>query len=168
MTSVYRPMSFFIETERLSLRLRGPEDAECNLEILSEHEGGTTRNLADVRDRLVKQNEQAHQSGIGFLGITRRDQGDQIGYCGLFVGHYSFDEPEIGYEMLRRTHGYGYATEAASAVLEAAFATGRQRVWATVPTWNTPSIRVLKKIGFRYDHRISDEQGAVMHMVRDA
>jgi hypothetical protein len=58
----------------------------------------------------------------------RRAEGDQIGYCGLLTGRCSFDEPEIGYELLRRAHGHGYATEAARAVMNAAFATGRQRL----------------------------------------
>ncbi len=74
------------------------------------------------------------------------------GYCGLIVGRCTHDEPEIAYELLRRFHGHGYATEAARAVLEAAFATGRTRIWSTVGAWNTPpSLRVLEKIGFRRD-----------------
>ena len=40
----------------------------------------------------------------------------------------TFDEPEIAYELLRRVHGQGYATEAARAVLDTAFATGRRRI----------------------------------------
>lgn len=75
-----------------------------------------------------------------------------MGYCGLIVGRCTHDEPEIAYELLRRFHGHGYATEAARAVLEAAFATGRTRIWSTVGAWNTPpSLRVLEKIGFRRD-----------------
>jgi RimJ/RimL family protein N-acetyltransferase len=80
----------------------------------------------------------------------------------------SFDEPELAYELLRRAHGHGYATEAARAVVEAAFATGRRRLWATVRAWNAPSFRVLDKLGFRRDHSITDEHGDLVYMVRDA
>jgi RimJ/RimL family protein N-acetyltransferase len=161
-------MSFSIETERLSLRLRDRGDAAWNLELLGEREGGTTLTLADAERRLVEQNAQAHESGIGFLAIKRRAEGDLIGYCGLLVGRGSFDEPEIAYELLRRAHGHGYATEAARAVLDAAFATGRRRIWATVRAWNAPSFRVLEKIGFRRDHSVTDERGELVYMVRDA
>jgi RimJ/RimL family protein N-acetyltransferase len=168
MAERYRPMAFAIETERLSLRLRGPWDAVWNLELLGEHDGGTTWTLAQVQQRMAEQNVQAHEDGFGFLAIERRAEGDVIGYCGLLVGRGSFDEPEIAYELLRRAHGHGYATEAARAVLEAAFATGRRRIWSTVGAWNAPSLRVLEKIGFRRDHVISDDRGETVYLVCDA
>ena len=168
MAERYRPMAFAIETPRLSLRLRGPADAEWNLELLGERDGGTTQTLADVQQRMAEQNIQAHENGFGFLAIQRRDEGDVIGYCGLLVGRASFDEPEIAYELLRRAHGHGYATEAARAVLDAAFATGRRRIWSTVRTWNGPSLRVLEKIGFRRDHVDTDDKGDMVYLVCDA
>ena len=54
------------------------------------------------------------------------------------------DEPEIAYELFRRVHGHGYATEAGRAVAGAAAATGRKRLWSTVGSWNAPSLRVLE------------------------
>jgi RimJ/RimL family protein N-acetyltransferase len=164
---MYQPMSFLIQTERLCLRLRDENDAAWNLELLAEHEGGTTRTVADEQQRLAEQNEHARESGIGFLTITRRAEGDPIGYCGLLVGRSSFDEPEIAYELLRHARGHGYATEAARAVLAAAFATGRRRIWATVRAWNAPSFRVLEKLGFHRDHTVTDERGEIVYMVRD-
>jgi RimJ/RimL family protein N-acetyltransferase len=114
-------MSLSTETERLSLRLRGPGDAVWNLDLLGEHEGGTSRTLEEAEQRLADQRVEAYETGIGFLAIQRRAEGDIIGYCGLLVGRGTFDEPEIAYELLPGAHGHGYATEAARAVLEAAF-----------------------------------------------
>ena len=91
-----------------------------------------------------------------------------IGYCGLIIGRGSVDEPEIAYEVLPQFRGYGYATEAAGAVIEAAIATGRNRLWATVGSWNAPSLRVLEKHGFDLHHTITDERGEVVYMVRNA
>jgi RimJ/RimL family protein N-acetyltransferase len=54
--------------------------------------------------------------------------------------------------MLAKFRGHGYATEAAGAVIEAAFATGRERPWATVGIRNAPSFRVLEKNGFVAHH----------------
>jgi RimJ/RimL family protein N-acetyltransferase len=66
----------------------------------------------------------------------------------------------------KRAHGRGYATEAAAAVLGAATATGRERLWATVRTWNTPSFRVPEKLGFHRDHVSADEGGEVVWLTR--
>jgi RimJ/RimL family protein N-acetyltransferase len=161
-------MSFSIETARLRMRLRDRDDAEWNLELLSEHEGGTTRTLREAQQRLEQQNVEAREAGIGLLAIQRRRERDVIGYCGLIVGRATLDEPELAYELLRRAHGHGYATEAARAVMDAAFETGRQRLWATVRAWNAPSFRVLEKIGFVRDHAVIDAEGELVYMVRDA
>ena len=168
MTDRYRPMSFSIDTERLYLRLRDREDAACNLELLGEHDGGTNLTLVEAERHLAEQKVEAHESGFGFLGIRRRDDGEVIGYCGLLVGRGSFDEPEIAYELLRHARGQGYATEAARAVLASAFATGRRRVWSTVRARNEASLRVLDKLGFRRDHTVTDEHGDLVYLARDA
>lgn len=160
-------MAFTLETERLELRLRGPVDAECNMQLKVEQEVGWSLTLAEEQQRLAAQRSQALHTGIGLLGVQRRVERDRIGYCGLVVGRSTFDEPELAYELVRRVHGQGYATEAAGAVLEAAFATGRRRIWATVRAWNTASFRVLDKLGFSQHHCLEDERGELVYLVRD-
>jgi RimJ/RimL family protein N-acetyltransferase len=64
-----------------------------------------------------------------------------------------------------RTHGY--ATEATAAIVETARATGRRRLWSTVRSWNTPSFRMLEKLGFRRDHTTTDDRGDVVWNVLD-
>lgn len=169
MADGYLPMSFDMETARLSLRQMTPADGALLLALEDEHEGGSTRTLAETQARIAELRLESRTSGLGFLTLERRNEGDTIGYCGLLVGRASFDEPEIAYEILPRVHGQGYATEAAGAVLDAAWATGRTRVWSTVGAWNSPSLRVLEKIGFRRDHTITDERrGEIVYLVRDA
>ncbi len=168
MTDQLRPMAFALQTPRMSLRLRDTGDAEWDLELLGEREGGTTRTLAQVRERLAEQHAQAQATGIGLLAIERRPEGGVIGYCGLIVGRATLEGPELAYELFRRAHGHGYATEAARAVLDAAFATGRERVRSTVRAWNAPSFRVLEKLGFRRERSVTDERGELVHLVCDA
>ena len=168
MAERFRTMAFAIDTERLSLRLRTKDDAECNFELLREHEGGTMLSIAEVEQRIFEQNERAHIDGFGLLGIRRRYETTPIGYCWLIIGRGTFNEPEIAYEILSHFRGHGYATEAATAVVQAAFATGRERLWATVGTWNAPSFRVLEKIGFHAHHNGSGERGEFVWMVRNA
>lgn len=117
--------------------------------------------------RLARFRDLTIEIGIGALAICRRAEGDVIGYCALVVGRCSLDEPEIAYELLRRFHGHGYATEAAQALVAAAAATGRHRLWSTVRPWNVASLRVLEKIGFRRDHTTTDDLGDVVYLVRD-
>jgi RimJ/RimL family protein N-acetyltransferase len=68
--------------------------------------------------------------------------------------------------LFQRAHGRGYATEAAGAVLDAAVATGRKRLWSTVGAWNTPSLRVLEKLGFERDHVSTEDNGEVVWLTR--
>jgi RimJ/RimL family protein N-acetyltransferase len=86
----------------------------------------------------------------------------------LLIGSGTFDEPEIAFELARRHHGHGYATEAARAVVEAAARTGRHRLWATVREWNVASFRVLEKVGFERSERVTKdaERGDSIWMTR--
>jgi RimJ/RimL family protein N-acetyltransferase len=165
---LYAAMAPLIHTQRLSMQLRDECDAEWNHELLGEHEGGTTESVQDVRLRLAEQRIHAASNGIGLLTIRRRTDDEPLGYCGLIVGRCSLDEPEIAYELLKRFHGCGYATEAALAVMEAAFATGRNRIWSTVGAWNKPSLRVLHKLGFQRHHESINDHGRVIYLVQQA
>ena len=111
--------------------------------------------------------ETTTETGIGALTICRRAEGDAIGYCALIVGRASLDEPELAYELLRRYHGQGYATEAVRALIGAAAETGRRRLWSTVGSWNAATVRVLEKVGFRRDHTVTHQRGEIVYLVRD-
>jgi RimJ/RimL family protein N-acetyltransferase len=75
---------------------------------------------------------------------------------GVMVGDLSFhwvsDEHrtgEIGFIVAPGQQGKGYATEAAGALLDWAFAAGFHRVIGRVEPRNTASARVLEKLGMR-------------------
>jgi RimJ/RimL family protein N-acetyltransferase len=162
----WTPMALAIETERLVLRIRDERDADWYRELVGER-GEDIPTLEESTARLARFRDLTTEIGIGALAICRRTEGDVIGYCALIVGRASLDEPEIAYELLQRFHGHGYATEAVRALVTAAAATGRRRLWSTVADWNTPSLRVLEKAGFRRDHSVTDERGVVVYLVRD-
>ena len=159
-------MALAMETERLTLRLRDERDAEWYRELIGER-GEELPTIEESTTRLGRVRDLTTEIGIGALTICRRAEGDAIGYCALIVGRGSLDEPEIAYELLQRFHGHGYATEAAQAMVAAAAATGRRRLWSTVGAWNAPSFRVLEKVGFRRDHSVTDDRGEVVYLVRD-
>ncbi|MFD6949919.1 GCN5 family acetyltransferase [Nocardiopsis sp. TSRI0078] len=161
----YETMPFHLETERLVLRPWAESDA-AELRALIAERGSGTPTVEHIRTGIAKQLTATATTGIALLPIQRRDEGDFIGYCGLVIGRSTVEEPELAYELFQRAHGRGYATEAAGAVLDAAVATGRRRLWSTVGTWNTPSLRVLEKLGFERDHVSTEDSGEVVWLTR--
>ncbi|MDP5313829.1 GNAT family N-acetyltransferase [Streptomyces poriferorum] len=163
--ATYETMSFHLETERLILRPWADSDA-AELRALRAERGEGTSTLEYTRALIAQLIAATETTGIALLPIQRRVEGDFIGYCGLIIGRSTLEEPEIAYELFQRVHGHGYATEAARAVLDAAAATGRERLGATVDAANTPSFRVLEKLGFER-HRVSmEEKGEVVWLTR--
>ncbi|NPD04450.1 GNAT family N-acetyltransferase [Nocardioides sp. zg-1308] len=146
-----------LETSRLVLRRRRPEEAATYRQLWTERdprvparrridtEGRPT--IDDIREQV---RAESSRSGLVVLAVVRRDTSEVIGYCGLFtVDGRPSDEPELAFELLRSVHGHGLATEAARAVVEWAEQAGLPRLWADVWDWNTASRRVLDKLGFR-------------------
>ncbi len=164
-------MAARLETERLILEPMRLSDAERYVELIAERgpDGrGHGTDVARARLNINRMAEEAAVSGIGFLALRRRGETDMLGYCGLLIGRASLDEPEIAYELLQREHGRGYATEAGRALVEAASATGRRRLWSTVAAWNTASFRVLDKLGFARHHTVSAPPAAdIVYLTRE-
>ena len=162
MTEHHQPFPQCLETPRLLMRPWRLSDSASVRGLWTERDPRSRRvidsagrpTVADMRARILGQLEESTRTGLSLLAIERKVEGDFIGYCGLIVGEGTLAEPEIAFELCRAAHGQGYATEAARAVLDAARATGRTRFWATVRSWNTPSFRVLEKIGFTADGRV--------------
>lgn len=152
----FTPQARELETVRLRLRPWRPSDAAVSRGLWLERDDRARNRIDadgrptvdDLHARIEAQLAESAQNGIELLVIEEKDVGAFIGYCGLIVGQATLEEPEIAYELFRRVHGNGYATEAAQAILDAARDTGRTRLWATVRDWNAASFRVLEKIGF--------------------
>jgi RimJ/RimL family protein N-acetyltransferase len=147
-----------IATERLTLGAWHDEDLPHYAALTNERDPRTAAAPAGgrvdesiVRARLVQRQRELDETGIALLAV--RAAGVFAGYCGLTIGHASFDEPEIAYELLQRFQERGYATEAAQAIVAAASQTGRRRLWASVRPWNASSFRVLTKVGFTATNR---------------
>ena len=112
----------------------GPRDAERTAEYL---------------DGLLASQRESPRSRFE-LAVVARDTGRVIGACDLSrIERGVFD---LGY-MLGTAHwGRGYATEIARSLAEAAFLELRAaRVISTVDVANRASIRVLEKLGMRWE-----------------
>ncbi|GLQ57244.1 GNAT family N-acetyltransferase [Devosia nitrariae] len=162
----FTPMPLHLETARLTLQPFTQADGAWWRQLVVER-NGQMPSADEAREVMGVQEDSAAKTGIALLTVRRRAEGDCIGYCGLIIGRSTIEEPEIAYELFRGAHGFGYATEAATAIVEAAIATGRRRLWSTVRAWNTPSFRVLEKLGFSRHHSTDDERGELVWLVRE-
>jgi RimJ/RimL family protein N-acetyltransferase len=112
----------------------GPRDEESTTEYLE--------------DLLASQREQPR---IRFeLAVEELDSGNLIGACDLSL--IEAKVVDLGYMLSAEQWGKGYATEIATALVDAAFLELRaDRVISTVDVNNNASIRVLEKIGMRWE-----------------
>ncbi len=85
-------------------------------------------------------------------GIVHADPGrggTLLGTCGVFRWNRGWRTCLTGYELARQAQGRGYMTEALRAIYAWAFATmGVERIEAQVHPRNTPSLALLKRLGF--------------------
>ncbi|HZZ45074.1 MAG TPA: GNAT family N-acetyltransferase [Tepidisphaeraceae bacterium] len=94
------------------------------------------------------------QWGFGPYAVTLKQTSTLIGYCGLtrFPGRCPANEAELGFRLAQPYWRRGFATESAQAVCTHAFYTLHlPRLIAHIDPANTPSIRVIKKLGFHYE-----------------
>ena len=101
--------------------------------------------------------------GFGLLRVELKESGEPIGMCGL-LKRDALPDVDVGFAFLPRFWSKGYAFESASAVLaHARDALGLQRVLAITSPDNEASIRLLGKLGFRFERmaRSSEKEGEV-------
>jgi len=92
--------------------------------------------------------------GLAPWAVVEKSSGALIGYCGFTceAGRTAPGEAEIAYRYRRSAWGKGYAFEAAEAACLHAFAQPKlERILGIVDPHNLASIRVLQKLGMRYD-----------------
>jgi ribosomal-protein-alanine N-acetyltransferase len=92
--------------------------------------------------------------GFGLMAIERLADREPIGMCGLLQREY-LPHADIGYALLDRHAGQGYAREAAAATLDWGWRVHRlPRIVASTAPHNADSIRLLLQLGFRDAGRI--------------
>lgn len=162
----FEPMPTRLVTDRFTLTPQEHGDADW-LAALFTARGRGEVSVDEALERIARMHALTAEHGIGALVLRPRDGGPPVGYAAVVVGRGTVEEPELAYELLPEAHGRGYATEAARAVLDAAHATGRRRVWASVRPWNAASIRVAEKLGFRRDHVTADDDGDIVWFLHE-
>ena len=92
--------------------------------------------------------------GLGLYLTQLKDDKTPVGICGL-INRESLDDIDVGYAFLAEFRGKGYATEAGQAIVEyAKTVVGLNRVVAVALPDNYASIKVLEKLGLRFEKTI--------------
>jgi RimJ/RimL family protein N-acetyltransferase len=149
------------ETLRLRLRLLGQQDAGFILELLTDPAFRANVGDRGVHDlpsaaRYIEEGPGASyaQFGFGMWVVENKHSARPLGLCGL-LRRDSHPDVEIGFAMLPIGRGQGYALEAASAAMRLGLEHfGLTRIVAITAADNTRSIRILERLGFRFERMV--------------
>ena len=154
-------MTFHIETERLLLRELRPSDIEGMFVLESDplvlkylgtpphtHKEQTAETIEFIR-------KQYENNGIGRWAAIEKASGAFIGWAGLkFITDIENNRTrfhDVGYRLIPRYWGKGYATEAAKAALEYGFNTMQlHEIIGMCNEENLASRRALEKCGLTF------------------
>ena len=150
-----------LETDRLQLTHLSDRDAEFIRGLLNEPSflrfiGDRGVRTADDARRYIQDGPVAGYAryGHGLLRVGLKDGDTPIGMCGV-LRRDTLPEPDLGFSLLPAYWSMGYAFEAASAVMRHARGTLRLgRILAITSVDNESSIRLLGKLGFRFERLI--------------
>jgi RimJ/RimL family protein N-acetyltransferase len=144
-------------TERLRIRPLTCNDTKFIIELLNQKSF-----IENIADKQVKTTEDAieyltsgpiasyREFGFGLSCVELKESGQPIGLCGL-LKRSELDHPDIGYALLDRFTGKGYAKEAASGCLLIADTELNLKTVCAVTSLNNPtSIELLVKLGFKF------------------
>jgi RimJ/RimL family protein N-acetyltransferase len=150
-----------IETERLVLRRLAESDAAFILELVNEpawleHIGDKgVGTLEDARSYIVNGPVAMYERfGFGLYLVARKSDAVPLGICGL-VRRDTLPDVDLGFALLSRFWGNGYAQEAAASVMAyAGGALGLARIVAITALGNHNSKKLLETIGFVFERLI--------------
>ena len=159
-------IEFVLETERLLVRRLELEDAAFIYELVNEPSwlryigDKNVQNITDAQ-RYIRNGpvEMYDRLGFGLFRVELKKSGDPIGICG-FLKRDALEDVDLGFALLPRFWGKGYAFESASAVMSyGETGLGLSRIIAIISCHNLPSARLVEKLGFRFEHMVRLKPG---------
>jgi ribosomal-protein-alanine N-acetyltransferase len=161
-------MQFFVETDRLIIRELTPEDADGIFELDSDPEVhlylgnnpiGTVEQAAEAI-QFIRQ--QYINNGIGRWAVIEKSTNKFIGWTGLKLMKETVNNHnnyyDLGYRLIKKYWGKGYATETAIASLAYGFNELKlSEIFAMADVQNIGSDSVLKKAGLKFIETFYDD-----------
>jgi RimJ/RimL family protein N-acetyltransferase len=144
-----------IETSRLTIRSFRETDIAGYAAIVADPEvtrflaGGSPHSYDQAAAYVRECIESEAREGFARYAVLLGETGELIGFCGF---KRRGEDIDFGWRYAREAWGQGYATEAAAAVLDhGANTLGLSRIVAQSATENVGSVRVMEKIGLRFE-----------------
>ncbi len=164
-------MSQLIETPRLSLRPFSTTDQEhlfllySNAVVMGIRKIGVqTKEGSNAQLQIIL--EHWSRKEFGLWAVFSREENEFMGECGLRELSPGTDEIELSYGLIPAFWGIGYASEAATAVIEYGFMhLGLNEILGVANGENKTSLHVLKKLGFKIEHMAKEEDGTIAHSI---
>ena len=160
-----------VETKRLMLRRLCEDDTDFILELLNEPSflefigDKGVRTLEDARKYILTGPVDSYaRHGFGLYLTALKDDGTAIGICGL-LKRDSLEDVDIGFAFLPAFWSQGYAAESAAAVLNHGRCDFKlERILAVTSSGNDRSIRLLEKLGLRFERmvRLAEDDAEIM------
>ncbi len=154
-----------ITTERLILRPFAESDYDDLYEFLSRLRDDEFEGYPGITYENGKQHLAYRLGSEEFYAAELANAEKVIG--NIYCGSRDFGAKEVGYIVNREYRRNGYAEEALSAVIRNAFGKGAHRVYAECDPRNTPSWKLLEKVGMKREAHFrqniwfrKDENGA--------
>ena len=150
-----------LETERLILREIVESDTEFIFDLVNQpsfikYIGNRGIDTSEKAREAVERRYRASYAefGYGLYAVELKQTNEPIGFCG-FVRRESLPDADIGFAFLPQFEKKGFAFESAFAVMKY----GReklnlQKVLAITTQDNQSSIKLLEKLGFRFEQLI--------------
>lgn len=150
-----------LESQRLTTRFLRPEDVELWCPFVSSKEATeffpdyyAPENPLPAAERfLSRQFNRYKEKTFGLQALVEKSSGDVVGICGLLLQQVDGKpELEVGYQILPKYWGLGYAPEAAKLFLD--FAVEHQladSIISVIDVGNVKSERVAEKNGLKRD-----------------
>jgi RimJ/RimL family protein N-acetyltransferase len=161
-----------LETPRLVLREMRPDDVESLHQLFSDPllmRFWPVFTRAETEEWVESSRRNYAQHGFGLWAVTLKGSDEAIGDCGV-VRHEADGAMEIGigWHLLRKHWGQGFATEAALACRDYAFTQlGIERLVASIHPDNYASRRVAEKIGMTLQKEYQHWRGLRLLYVLD-
>jgi len=160
------PLRLPIATPRLLLRPFTEADdhhlftLDSDPQVTRYVNGGQPPDMERIRTQVIPRflDFQQRYEGLGFYAVEEKESRDFIGWFHFRPKRGNESVIELGYRLMRKAWGKGYATEGAQALLAHGFTEfGVLCVEATALVANAASIRVMEKCGLRWVENYVEE-----------
>jgi ribosomal-protein-alanine N-acetyltransferase len=154
-------MSIIIETKRLIIREIDLNDKQGMFELDSDPDvhkyldEPIVYTIEESINKIKNVQQQYINNGVGRWAIIEKSTNEFLGWAGLKLEEPKFFHPtkyyDIGYRLIKKYWGKGYATEASRASLLYGIENlNIKEIYADVDSNNFASKKVLEKIGLKY------------------